>query len=163
MQIDPASLSTTSVTAAYGVTPTTSASPPPTAYLGGTIDQIGQLLGLSTPALQSQLAQGTSLGDIASSQGVSRSDLVSFIEQQVQQNRRSQGQSPIDAAILDQGVNRAVDRHGHHHHAAAAAPARRRARRRPAPPARSTCSRRRPAAQARSSSTASGSLNGGTR
>jgi surface antigen len=83
--------------------------------LDGTIGSIAGTLGLSTQQFQSQLASGTSLANIAQQQGVSRSSLVSSIEQAVQQNRQSAGLPPIDQTQLDRAVNRAVDRQHHGH------------------------------------------------
>jgi hypothetical protein len=113
MQLDP--IGTGSMSSISGVTPTTSQSPAPTPFLDGTIGSIAGTLGLSTQQLQSQLASGTSLANIAQQQGVSRSSLVSSIEQTVQQNRQSAGLPPIDQTQLDRAVNRAVDRQHHGH------------------------------------------------
>ncbi len=109
MQIDPTT--STPLTSVSGLTPTSMESPPPTAFLGGTIDGIAGQLSMSTAQLKAGLAAGTSLGDIAQQRGVSRSSLVSSIEQQVNANRQSAGLQPIDAQQLDRAVNRAVDRH----------------------------------------------------
>ena len=97
-----------------GITPTTAASQPPAPYLMGTLDGVANMLSTSTSDLQSALKQGSSISDLAAQKGVSRSSLVQYIEQQVQQRRSAQGKPPIDQQALDQVVNRALDRHRHH-------------------------------------------------
>jgi hypothetical protein len=115
MQIDPVSAG--AVHAAGAVTPTSGPSAPPT-HMNGTLDGIASALGLGTDALRSQLQAGTSLADVAQQQGVSRSDLLKVIENQVQTRRASAGQDPVDATTLNRIANRAIDRGGrtHHHH-----------------------------------------------
>jgi len=107
-----------------GITPTTMASPPPTAYLQGTLSGVASMLSMSPTDLRAALKQGSSIADLAQQKGVSRDSIVQYIEQQVQQQRSSQGQQPVDAATLDRVVNKAVDRHrhGHHHHHAPVTP-----------------------------------------
>ncbi len=104
-----------------GVMPTTSASAPPAPYLQGTLDGVANMLGLSTDNLRGALKQGSSISDIAARKGVSANSIVSYIEQQVQQQRASKGLAPVNQQSLDQVVSRAVNRHrnGHHHHAQA--------------------------------------------
>jgi surface antigen len=108
MQIDPTQSS--SLHAVSGLTPTSMESPPPTAFLGGTIDGIAGQLGMTTAQLKAGLAGGTSLADIAQSRGVDRASLVASIEGQVKANRQSAGLQAIDAEQLDRAVTRAVDR-----------------------------------------------------
>ncbi|MBV8258534.1 MAG: hypothetical protein JO073_12020 [Actinobacteria bacterium] len=107
-----------------GVTPTTMASPPPAPYLQGTLDGVASLLSMSTDSLRSALKSGQSISDLAQQKGVSRDSIVQYIEQQVQQQRAADGQSPVPQDALDQVVNRAVDRHrgAHRHHHAAPPP-----------------------------------------
>ena len=104
-----------------GLEPTTMTSAPPAAYMQGTLDGVAGMLSMPTPDVRSALKQGQSISDLAAQKGVSRSSIVQYIEQQVQQQRAAQGKPPIDQTTLDQAVSRAVDRHrhGHHHHAAA--------------------------------------------
>lgn len=93
-----------------------SSTTPPT-YLMGTLNGVAGMLSMSPADLQKALASGQSVADIAQSKGVSTGAIVSYIEQQVQQQRSSQGRPPLDSQTLDQAVNRAVTRHhGHHHH-----------------------------------------------
>ena len=99
-----------------GLMPTTSASAPPAPYLQGTLDGVANMLGLSTDNLRSALKQGSSISDIAAQKGVSTSSIVSYIEQQVQQQRAAKGLAPVNQQALDQVVSRAVDRHRHGHH-----------------------------------------------
>lgn len=108
MQIDPTQ--TSSLSAVSGLTPTSMESPPPTAFLGGTIDGIAGQLGLGTSQLKSTLAGGTSLAEIASGRGIDRASLVSSIEGRVRANRQSAGLAPVDPQQLERAVNRAVDR-----------------------------------------------------
>lgn len=108
MQIDPTQSS--SLSAVSGLTPTSMESPPPTAFLGGTIDGIAGQLGMSTAQLKSGLAAGASLADMAQGRGVDRASLISSIEGSVRSNRQSAGLPPIDPAQLERAVNRAVDR-----------------------------------------------------
>ena len=99
-----------------GVMPTTSASAPPAPYLQGTLDGVANMLGMSTDNLRSALKQGSSISDVAAQKGVSTSSIVSYIEQQVQQQRASKGLAPVNQQALDQVVSRAVTRHRHGHH-----------------------------------------------
>jgi hypothetical protein len=108
VHIDPTQ--SASLRAVSGLTPTSMESPPPTAFLGGTIDGIAGQLGMSASQLKAGLAAGTSLAEIAQGRGVDRSSLVASIEGEVRTNRRSEGLSPIDPQQLDRAVNRAVDR-----------------------------------------------------
>lgn len=108
VQIDPTQSS--SLNAVSGLTPTSMESPPPTAFLGGTIDGVAGQLGMSTASLKSGLAAGTPLAEIALGRGVERSSLVSGIEGQVRANRQAAGLPPIDPQQLERAVNRAVDR-----------------------------------------------------
>ena len=116
-----------------GVMPTTSASAPPAPYLQGTLDGVASMLGLSTDNLRNTLKQGSSIADVAAQKGVGTGSIVSYIEQQVQQQRASKGLAPINRQALDQVVSRAVNRHRHGHHRpdASTAP-------NPQPPAAST-------------------------
>jgi hypothetical protein len=107
-----------------GVQPTTSTSPPPYAFLQGTLDGVAGMLSMSPTDLKSSLKQGESISDLAAQSGVSRSSIVQYVEQTVQQNRAAAGSAPIDQQTLDSAVNRAIDRHrGHHHRTHGAAPA----------------------------------------
>ena len=107
-----------------GIMPTTSASAPPAPYLQGTLDGVANMLGLSTDNLRSALKQGSSISDVAAQKGVSTSSIVSYIEQQVQQQRAAKGLAPVNQQALDQVVSRAITRHRHgHHHAPATDPA----------------------------------------
>lgn len=98
-----------------GVDQSSSTAPPN--YLMGTLNGVAGMLSMSPADLEKALASGQSVADIAQSKGVSTGAIVSYIEQQVQQQRSSRGQPPLDSQTLDQAVNRAVTRHhGHHHH-----------------------------------------------
>jgi hypothetical protein len=99
------------VTAVTGTTPTTMASPPPTAAMTGTLAGISQQLGMSATAVQGALGQGQSISDLATQQGVSRSALVASVQAQIQQSRQANGHLPIAGAVLDRMVNRAFDHH----------------------------------------------------
>jgi hypothetical protein len=99
----------------FGVEQSSSSTPP--TYLMGALNGVAQMLSMSPADLQKALQSGQSVADIAQSKGVSTSAITQYIEQQVQQQRASQGQPPLDSQSLDQAVNRAVTRHhGHHHH-----------------------------------------------
>ena len=104
-----------SVEAASGTTPTSMTSPPPTPQLNGTLDGIAQQLSMSPADLRSALGQGASITDLAQKHGVSRDDLVTSVEAQIQQTRQQNGQPALDQTTLDRMVNRAFDRHRHHH------------------------------------------------
>lgn len=98
------------LSAVSGLQPTSMASPPPVGYLQGTLDGVANVLGMPTNDVRSALKQGSSISDLASAQGVSRSTVVDTIEQQVQKLRAAKGADPIDASTLDRVVNRAIDR-----------------------------------------------------
>jgi hypothetical protein len=110
MQIDPTASSAARLTAVDHSSAASTTSPPPTAFLNGTLDPVAQQLALSGGAVRSMLRDGNSLADIAQASGTSRSDLASFLQQRVQQNREQQNLPPVDPAALDRAVNRAIDR-----------------------------------------------------
>jgi hypothetical protein len=76
------------------------------------------MLSMSPTDLQSALKSGQSIADLASQKGVSLDSIVQSVEQQVQQQRASEGKPPIDQSTLDARVNRAVHHHHGHHHQA---------------------------------------------
>ena len=104
------SIGSQSPMAVSGAQPMTMMSPPPTAYLQGSLSPVAHMLSMSMDDLRSTMKQGSSLSDIASQKGVSRSSLMSVIEQSVQQSRAAQGREPISSTILDSVIGNAVDR-----------------------------------------------------
>lgn len=109
MSISPIGPGSTGAVNVHAV-PTTMASPPPTPALNGTLAGIAQQLSMSTGGVQSALKQGASITSLASQQGVSRSSLVSSVQDAVQSARAQSGQAPLDQTVLDRLVNRAFDR-----------------------------------------------------
>jgi hypothetical protein len=98
------------VSATHGAAPVTGPSGPPTPALNGTIDGIAQGLAMQTTMLKSALGSGTSLASIAQDRGVSRNDLSSVVRAEVDRRRAALGQDPIDPAVADRMVSRAIDR-----------------------------------------------------
>ncbi len=90
--------------------PMSMASPPPTPALRGTLSGISQMLGMSMADVQSALKQGSSITSLASQQGVSRSSLVNWVQNQIQSTQAQTGQPPLAQDVLDRMVNRAFDR-----------------------------------------------------
>lgn len=110
MHVDPAGSSGADLSAVTGLTPTTEMSPPPSTYLNGTLDQISSSLSLSSDALRNALRTGSSLGQVAQQQGVSRSDMLKTLETAMQERRNERGVAPIDATALARIAERAIDR-----------------------------------------------------
>ena len=52
-----------------GLTPMTSTSPPPVAYLQGTLDGVAGMLSMSTDDLRAALRSGSSVSDVAARRG----------------------------------------------------------------------------------------------
>ncbi len=85
--------------------------------IASTLGPVAQLFGESTSQLESDLqTQGTSLSSLAQSKGVSQSDLLSAIQQGLQQTASANGQT-LSASQLTNISNRIANHtHGHHHH-----------------------------------------------
>lgn len=96
----------------------------------GAIGSAAQLFGMSQSDLTSLLNSGQSLAGVASSKGISQTDLVSAIKQGVQQATPQGGTSGPSGSLLDRIANRIATHSGgqigqahHHHHGPGAGPA----------------------------------------
>jgi ATP-dependent Clp protease ATP-binding subunit ClpA len=89
----------------------TMTSPPPTPVLNGALGYISQQLGLNVDSVKSALKGGSSIDDLAKSQGVSvdtlRKDVAAFIESTRKQNQPP----PIPDANLTRMLERAFSHH----------------------------------------------------
>lgn len=109
MSIPPIGVPGTGLSSVQAI-PTTMSSPPPTPALDGTLSGIAQQLGMSMGDVQSALKQGASITSLAAEQGVSRSSLLTSVQNAIQSSRARAGQPPMDSAVLGRMVNRAFDR-----------------------------------------------------
>lgn len=107
------------VSAADGVSPMTMTSPPPTPALDGALGYISQQLGMNVDGVKAALKGGSSIDDLAKSQGVSvdtlRKNVAAFIESTRKQNQLP----PIPDANLTRMLERAFS---HHRRAGGASP-----------------------------------------
>jgi hypothetical protein len=85
--------------------------------IASTLGPVAQLFGESTSQLESQLqTSGTSLSSLAQQKGISQSDLLSAIQQGLQQTASANGQT-LSSTQLGNIANRIANHtHGHHHH-----------------------------------------------
>ena len=80
---------------------------------------VAQLFGMTTSQLEQSIQSGQSLSDIATSKGVSQTDLLNTIKAGLQQNQPSGAPSLSDTQLTNL-ANGIASRH-HHHHAGGAA------------------------------------------
>jgi hypothetical protein len=87
------------------------------------------LLGITTDDLKKSLQSGSTLSDLANQKGVSRSDLITSIEDGMKAAAPDGAQAPAQTQ-LDQTANNIADgkrpgggAHGHHHHHGGGEPA----------------------------------------
>ncbi len=89
----------------------TMTSPPPTPALNGALGYISQQLGMNVDSVKAALKGGSSIDDLAKSQGVSldtlRGNVASFIESMRRQNQLP----PIPDANLTRMLERAFSHH----------------------------------------------------
>jgi hypothetical protein len=106
--------SATQVQASGGVDPTSWMT-----QMQQTLGPVAQLFGESTQQLTNDLQSGkTSLTQLAQSKGISQSDLLSAIEQGLQQSSSGSGQSltPTQLTNIANGIANRVHGGHHHHH-----------------------------------------------
>jgi hypothetical protein len=89
--------------------------------MSDTLGPVAQLFGMTTDQLQQALQSGQSLSDIASSKGVSPTDLLSAIKQGIQQAQPN-GAPPLSDNQLTNIANRVANHHHHHHHGGGGSP-----------------------------------------
>jgi hypothetical protein len=70
----------------------------------------------SSPASTYGSATSQSIALLAQSKGVSTHSITQYVETQIQQQRASNGQQPLDQQTVAHAANRIVSGQGHHHH-----------------------------------------------